>query len=182
MTIKLELLGFTPLERAGVQWFLRNEEGIFVEWESQRTSPLASAYPSEGTANEEQRIVLQAISEVEVGEGFEHQAPENGKAEGEVVLEVCPARLDAISLMRLLRPHMRRIREEEEVDSARDQLSAREKQVLSLIAQGLSNKEIADRLCISTNTAITHRRNLVAKLGIRSAAGLSLYAYMHGLR
>lgn len=61
------------------------------------------------------------------------------------------------------------------------ELSSREKEVLGLIAQGLSNKEIADRLCISVNTAITHRKNISSKLGIKSASALSLYALMNGL-
>ncbi|MDE6218264.1 MAG: LuxR C-terminal-related transcriptional regulator, partial [Muribaculaceae bacterium] len=60
-------------------------------------------------------------------------------------------------------------------------LSSREKEVLGLIAQGLSNKEIADRLCISVNTAITHRKNISSKLGIKSASARSLYALMNGL-
>lgn len=182
MTINLELRGFSPLERAGVQWLLRDEEGIFVEWEGRHPSPLASACPSDGTVSEEKRIVLQAVTEAEGELEPGQQASENESAGGKVALAVRPASLDASSLLRLLRPHLKRMRDEGPSDSTRDQLSAREKQVLSLIAQGLSNKEVADRLCISTNTAITHRRNLVAKLGIRSAAGLSLYAYMHGLR
>lgn len=60
-------------------------------------------------------------------------------------------------------------------------ISPREREVLILLAGGLSNKEVADRLNISINTAITHRRNITTKLGIRSLAGLSLYAYTHGM-
>lgn len=60
-------------------------------------------------------------------------------------------------------------------------LSNREKEVIRLIAAGKINKEIADRLCISINTVITHRKNISAKLGIKSASGLSLYAMMNGL-
>lgn len=61
------------------------------------------------------------------------------------------------------------------------ELSQREKEVLKLIASGKINKEIADDLCISVNTVITHRKNLSAKLGIKSASGLSLYALMNGI-
>ena len=61
------------------------------------------------------------------------------------------------------------------------ELSAREKDVLRLIAGGKINKEIADELCISINTVITHRKNISTKLGIKSASGLSLYAMMNGL-
>ena len=60
-------------------------------------------------------------------------------------------------------------------------LSVREKEVLRLIAEGKINKEIADELCISINTVITHRKNISAKLGIKSASGLSLYAVMNGI-
>lgn len=60
-------------------------------------------------------------------------------------------------------------------------LSLREKEVIRAIAEGLTNKEIADRLFISVNTVITHRKNISAKLGIRSASGMTLWAMMNGL-
>jgi len=59
-------------------------------------------------------------------------------------------------------------------------LSKREKEVLGLVAQGLMNKEIADKLTISLTTVISHRKNLAGKLGIHSLAGLTVYAYTHG--
>ena len=59
-------------------------------------------------------------------------------------------------------------------------LSAREEEVLTLIARGLMNKEIADRLHIGTTTVISHRRNIMEKLGIKSVAGLTLYAVTRG--
>lgn len=62
-----------------------------------------------------------------------------------------------------------------------DSLSRRELDVLRLLAMGKTNKEIADSLCISVNTATTHRKNISAKLGIRSVSGLSLYALMNGI-
>ncbi len=61
------------------------------------------------------------------------------------------------------------------------ELSSRELDVLREVARGKTNKEIADTLCISINTVITHRRNVSLKLGIRSASGLSLYALMNGI-
>ena len=60
------------------------------------------------------------------------------------------------------------------------ELSAREEEVLALVAQGLINKEIADRLGIGLTTVITHRRNIMEKLGIKSVAGLALYAAAMG--
>jgi len=60
-------------------------------------------------------------------------------------------------------------------------LSARETDVLRLVASGLINKEIAEQLNISINTVLTHRKNITAKLGIKSASGLSFYALMNGI-
>ena len=60
-------------------------------------------------------------------------------------------------------------------------LSDRERDVVIGVVQGLQNKEIADRLFISVNTVITHRRNIARKLQIHSAAGLTIYAIVNGL-
>ena len=60
-------------------------------------------------------------------------------------------------------------------------LSDREKDVIISLVQGMSNKEIADHLCISINTVITHRRNIARKLQIHSPAGLTIYAIVNGL-
>ena len=61
------------------------------------------------------------------------------------------------------------------------QLSQRERDVIVALVQGMSNKEIADHLCISTNTVITHRRNIAKKLQIHSPAGLTIYAIVNKL-
>lgn len=60
------------------------------------------------------------------------------------------------------------------------ELSMREIEVLTCIARGYINKEIADKLHISLTTVITHRKNITEKLGIKSVAGLTIYAVMHG--
>ena len=60
------------------------------------------------------------------------------------------------------------------------QLTGRETEVLALIARGYMNKEIADRLQIGLTTVISHRRNIMEKLGIRSVAGLAIYAMTAG--
>jgi len=62
-----------------------------------------------------------------------------------------------------------------------DALSDRERDVIIGVVQGMQNKEIADHLCISTNTVITHRRNIARKLQIHSPAGLTIYAIVNGL-
>jgi DNA-binding CsgD family transcriptional regulator len=60
-----------------------------------------------------------------------------------------------------------------------DDISQREKEVLRLVALGMTNKEIADKLFISTHTVMTHRKNITAKLGIRTIAGLTVYAVIN---
>ena len=60
-------------------------------------------------------------------------------------------------------------------------LTAREREVLILIAKGYSNKEIARRLYISFQTVLTHRKNITSKLGIRTVSGLTFYTIMNGL-
>ena len=62
-----------------------------------------------------------------------------------------------------------------------EELSEREKDVLIQVVRGLSNKEIADVLCISTHTVISHRKNITRKLNIHSTAGLTIYAIVNNL-
>lgn len=59
-------------------------------------------------------------------------------------------------------------------------LSDREKEVLSLIVQGYINKEIAQQLNIGITTVITHRKNIMEKLGMKSVSALTIYAVTHG--
>lgn len=59
-------------------------------------------------------------------------------------------------------------------------LTMREIEVLSLVARGFINKEIADKLNISLTTVITHRKNITEKLNIKTISGLTIYAVMHG--
>jgi len=60
-------------------------------------------------------------------------------------------------------------------------LSTREREVLKLIVAGMINKEIADKLFISLNTVLSHRKNITAKLGIKTVPGLTFYAIANGL-
>jgi DNA-binding CsgD family transcriptional regulator len=87
------------------------------------------------------------------------------QSEGDMVEEL-RRRLDAMSMVT--------------VEQAAPGLSQREVEVLRHIAMGHLNKEIADALGISINTVLSHRKNITAKLGIRSASGLSVYAMMNG--
>jgi DNA-binding NarL/FixJ family response regulator len=59
-------------------------------------------------------------------------------------------------------------------------LSDREIEVMSLIVQGYINKEIADKLNIGLATVVTHRKNIMDKLGMKSVSALTIYAVTHG--
>ncbi len=59
------------------------------------------------------------------------------------------------------------------------ELTKREQSILREIALGLSNKEIAEKLFISTHTVITHRKNIIRKLDIKSVSGLTVYAILN---
>ncbi len=74
------------------------------------------------------------------------------------------------------RPHV-----QEEASGERQELSEREKEILVSVAQGLLNKEIADKHHISINTVITHRKNITRKTGIKTVPGLTVYAILNNL-
>lgn len=55
-------------------------------------------------------------------------------------------------------------------------LSERETEIITMIAEGLTNVMIADSLCLSNHTINTHRKNIMAKLGVKNTAGIVIYA------
>ncbi len=67
------------------------------------------------------------------------------------------------------------------VEPQREVLSAREKEIVVCVVQGMTNKQIAEKLCLSAHTVITHRRNISSKLDIHSTAGLAIYAIVNKL-
>lgn len=70
---------------------------------------------------------------------------------------------------------------EETPRSEGSELSAREKEILVAVAKGMINKEIADLYNISIHTVITHRKNITHKTGIKTVAGLTVYAILNNL-
>ncbi len=70
---------------------------------------------------------------------------------------------------------------EHDVLGPQPEISSREAEVLALVARGFINKEIADRLCISLPTVISHRKNICEKLHLRSISSLTIYAVTHGI-
>ena len=69
----------------------------------------------------------------------------------------------------------------EDVEEESESLSYREKEIVVCVVKGMTNKEIASKLCLSIHTVITHRRNIVRKLQIHSPAGLTIYAIVNKL-
>lgn len=70
---------------------------------------------------------------------------------------------------------------EEAPDSEGYDLSVREREILVCVAKGMLNKEIADFYNISIHTVITHRKNITRKTGIKTVAGLTVYALLNNL-
>jgi DNA-binding NarL/FixJ family response regulator len=60
-------------------------------------------------------------------------------------------------------------------------ISQREIEIICLIAEGMSNKEIADQLCLSPHTVVTHRKNIMSKLQVNNTTGLVMYAVRNNL-
>ena len=63
----------------------------------------------------------------------------------------------------------------------KNELSIREQEILVCVAKGMLNKEIADKFNISIHTVITHRKNITRKTGIKTVAGLTVYALLNNL-
>lgn len=72
-------------------------------------------------------------------------------------------------------------RNTDDADPDKEPLSQREKEIITLVVKGMTNKEIAERLFISIHTVMTHRRNIARKLEIHSATGLTIYAIVNHL-
>lgn len=70
---------------------------------------------------------------------------------------------------------------EEPAAALHQSLSTREQEVIACIVKGMTNKEMAEKLFVSSHTIITHRRNIAKKLQIHSTAGLTIYAIVNKL-
>lgn len=94
-------------------------------------------------------------------------------------IDLASAIKDVAAGKRVLDPGL--VSAEREPDDAFDKLTPREKQILQLIAEGNSNKEIAALLNLSVNTVAVHRANLMDALGVHRTAELVVYAIRKGL-
>ncbi|MDR0833205.1 MAG: LuxR C-terminal-related transcriptional regulator [Candidatus Symbiothrix sp.] len=66
-------------------------------------------------------------------------------------------------------------------DKKQESLSQREKEIIVCVIKGMTNKQIADSLNLSSHTVISHRKNIANKLQIHSTAGLTIYAIVNKL-
>ena len=82
-----------------------------------------------------------------------------------------------VALLSLVRPHLARLRARWERAPRPAQLTERERDVLELVAQGLTNREVAARLFISSGTVRTHLEHVYEKLGVRTRAGAVAAAF-----
>ena len=85
------------------------------------------------------------------------------------------------SILQMVRELSTKTMADDNATIASHELTRRETAVLVEVAKGLSNKEIASRLNVSIFTVTTHRKNIVRKTGIKSVAGLTVYALIHNL-
>jgi len=88
---------------------------------------------------------------------------------------------DTLDLLKEKLNKLLNVPEEKVEEGGQDVLSAREKEIIICVVKGMTNKEIADALYLSTHTVITHRRNIARKLQIHSPAGLTIYAIVNKL-
>jgi two-component system response regulator NreC len=115
----------------------------------------ASGYVPKSAAAEELMIAIRAV------------------ARGEVYIHSSVAQL-------LLQDHLRRS-QADDADGTMDDLTDREREVLTLVAEGLLNREIGERLGISPKTVARHRENIMRKLELHSRTELVKYAIKIGL-
>ena len=93
----------------------------------------------------------------------------------DAVVDICDSRADVLEALNQAFPS------QEETRHNSYELTKRETAVLVQLAQGKTNKEIADALNVSVHTVISHRKNITHKTGIKSVAGLTVYAMLNNL-
>ena len=93
----------------------------------------------------------------------------------DAVVDIRDSRAEVIETLTQVAPS------EDEPGKSNYELTKRETAVLVQLAQGKTNKEIADALNVSVHTVISHRKNITHKTGIKSVAGLTVYAMLNNL-
>jgi NarL family two-component system response regulator LiaR len=131
------------------------------------------------TAHDEDRLLVEAVEAGASGFlGKEEAADEvlsaaKAAADGEVLI-------DPATLTRLLHQVSKEREARRDAQALLDDLTDREREILQLLAEGMRNDEIAQKLFISPQTVQTHVRNLLAKLGVHSKLEAVAFAVKHG--
>ena len=180
MEPKIALIGFSDLEAAGLKSFFPDfwkgsTESYALYSEFKLTSDTYVAYVVTSDAFVAGIDFFMPKRHKTIVVTFGNYDKKNRLDNNELTLSIDSSRTDFSEIISKLLDTLG------ENDIEKADLSSREIEVLKLLAAGKITKEIADILSISVNTAITHRKNISAKLGIKSLQGLSLYAMMNGL-
>lgn len=165
VAIARQVAGFSVLDRKGV----REVQKCDLSLENIIVFDQFSLSEVENTLKEFEKFRIELVALV-------HSPISTSDWEGHTIL-VNDSEYDILSLFNRIYPQ--KIVDKE--SGLSNELSARERDVLKLVALGLSNKEIADRLFISIHTVITHRKNITEKLSIKSISGLTVYAIINGI-
>ena len=193
MSIRVLLVDDQALVRTGFRMILADEEGIEVVGEAANGREAVEATRRlTASAEEAPRVLVLTTFDTD-----EHvvEALRAG-ASGFLLKDVTPA--DFVAAIRvvasgeaLIAPSVTRrllerfVQASPSADAGRDrqvgQLTEREREVLELVAQGLSNREIADRLVLAEPTVKTHVSHLLLKLDLRDRAQLVVLAYESGI-
>ena len=141
-----------------------------------------SGYPrglSSGAISRPARLLGAADAYASMREPRPHRpARPAGEAAAEMRAEVLAGRLDGAAVDAVLEAAGHRLPRRREALAG---LTAREVEVLILLARGLSNKRIAERLVITPKTAGNHVEHIYAKIGASSRAAAAMFAVQHGL-
>ncbi len=186
----LQVAGEATDGRSVIEWLERNQADVVVMDIGmpglngmEATDRIARKHPNIGVVilsmHRDETYVLRCL-----GAGARGYVPKES-AEGELIAAIRAVRRGqsffSPKVQRGLQmEHIERLRREGREDSF-ELLTAREREVLQMIAEGNSNKEIAGRLFLSTLTVETHRKKILEKLGMHGTADLILYAVRKGM-
>jgi DNA-binding NarL/FixJ family response regulator len=200
-TVRVHVVGADPLARVGIRTLLAGHLDIRVTGESAPGPPLAAALRVQrphvlvvhGTLNGEQQALLardtaDGVRVIVLGgpEPYARPPAWHGHLPGTATAgQLASAVILAAAGYTLLPAPEARPRPQPAARVSRvlpEELTGREREVLELLARGLSNGEIARRLTLSEHTVKTHVQNMLHKLRLRSRVHAAIYAFEAGLR
>lgn len=178
-TSKQQLLDMLVINQPDILIIDRWFENMFLETEWEETNSLIEKYKTILFSDPDKESIYK-LHKLHITSFFTLHSSE------EEVIQTIKGTIDGIKFFTpkvveaLIEFSFKRIPDKKE-QQLHDELSEREMEVLMLITQGKSTKEIADRLFLSPHTIYTHRKNILKKLSCKSAVELINYAYTQGL-